>query len=97
MIAATRTEDLLQVSREMLAAAQRSDWEQLELLHARREVMLEQWPSATAATARLEELLRLNDMLIGATAAARDAVGTELQLVAHGRRAQRAYGNTTTP
>ena len=90
---------LLSLTEALKAQLERGDWgAAAELELERRRVVEKVFDVAPAAaelpllTATLREVVRLNDELIGLAEHRRRAIARELDLLAVGREASRAYG-----
>jgi hypothetical protein len=96
---ASLLERALEVSREVLAAADRGECETAASLDAERLLLLQsarrsgQMPGARELEL-LREIARLNDQSIGHLEHHRRIKGRQLDVAAVGRRAVTAYGNT---
>ena len=88
----------LELSRELLAAAERGDAGAIEILNARRLELLKLVRSASSTRMKsdqtmIEEISLLNDQAIGYADHFRRAAGRKLDTASVGRRALVAYGS----
>ena len=90
----------LELSRELLAAAERGDAGVIEILNARRLELLKSVRSASATMSNadrvmIEEISHLNDTAIGYLDHFLRAAARKLDTASVGRRALAAYGSTS--
>ncbi|HWU76124.1 MAG TPA: flagellar protein FliT [Rhodanobacter sp.] len=87
-------ERALQMGREMLAAAQARDWDEVASLHPAYEALLEKNSETQLTPATRDSLLQVwvqHQQLLDLTATARDAVARELDRSRHNHRALNTY------
>ena len=95
---------LLELTRDLRHDFERADWDRAAEIEAERRAVIErvfdERPTAAELpqfTAMLREIVRLNDELIGLAEHRRRALARELDLLAVGREASRAYGAAGAP
>ena len=95
---------MLDLTREMLSAAQRQEWPKVVELAAQRQVLLEsvfRESIPATETESVAELTRhvhaLNEDLIRLSTVSRETLSQALSQISRGRRAQSAYGQKTNP
>jgi hypothetical protein len=92
-------EKALELSRQMLTAADRGDSAMVEHLDAERRLLLKSlkrspWAADAAERVLLQEIGLLNDRSIGHLEHHRRTKGRQLDVAVAGRRAVHAYSNT---
>lgn len=95
----TALDRIVALSREMLDAANRQEWDELVMLEARRQPLVHEFfgsavaaDEAAAVAAGIQEILELDKATMARAEEGRKEAGAVLAQLATGRRAQQAYG-----
>lgn len=94
----SRTDEVLELSRRMLAAADRQDWESVHELEAQRTRLFEQYDAREQARSgkqaiesALREMLDINQRILELSLNARDELQKHFGTLNRGIKAEEAY------
>lgn len=92
-------DQIVALSREMLNAANRQEWDELVMLEARRQPLVHEFfgsavtdDEAAVVAAGIREILELDKATMARAEEGRKEAGAVLAQLATGRRAKQAYG-----